>query len=91
MFICVHLWRIYIPEERNTALPKNQPPYLQSWSAEIQQQAKRQPRRPKVIQALRHMHRVECFDRLQLNDHRVLNQQVGAVFTGLSRSLLKLP
>jgi hypothetical protein len=52
---------------------------FQARLAEVDQEAQLQTSRPKVVQALGTMNIIECSDRLQFNEHRILNQQIDSV------------
>ena len=55
-------------------LPPNQAPHFQPGPAEIQQQAKRQPSRFQIVQALRRVNGLERPDNLQFDQNLILNQ-----------------
>ena len=49
---------------------------VQTWVAEVKQQAEMQASRLEIVDALQTMRIVQCFDHLQLDQNRILDQQI---------------
>ena len=49
---------------------------VQAWVAEVKQQAEMQASRLEIVDALQTMRIVQCFDHLQLDQNRILDQQM---------------
>lgn len=58
--------------------------HFEACLAKVDQQAQVQTGRLQIIQTLSSVNIVECSDRLQLNEHRTLDQEIDGVFSDIN-------